>query len=175
MPDRIIQTEVLTKHYGNFHAVEQLSCRVRSERITGFLGRNGAGKSSTIKMLLGMIRPTSGHGTVLGLPIDDPKASIEIRKKIAYVGEDKGLYGYMTVEQLIWFTRSFYPDWRPEVEKKLLSDYRLPPNRKSKLFRRECALSLRCCLRFPATRLCLFSTSLLKGLTRCLLKSCCRR
>lgn len=132
MLDRIIQTEALTKYYGNFHAVEQLSCRVRPERITGFLGRNGAGKSSTIKMLLGMIRPTSGTGTVLGLRIDDPKESIEIRKKIAYVGEDKGLYGYMTVEQLIWFTRSFYPDWRPEVEKKLLADYCLPPNRKVK-------------------------------------------
>jgi ABC-2 type transport system ATP-binding protein len=132
MPDRVIQTEALTKHYGNFHAVEELSCRIRSGRITGFLGRNGAGKSSTIKMLLGMIRPTSGSGTVLGLRIDDPKESIEIRKKIAYVGEDKGLYGYMTVEQLIWFTRSFYPDWRPEIEKRLLAEYRLPPNRKVK-------------------------------------------
>ena len=132
MLDRIIQTEGLTKYYGNFHAVEQLSCRVRSERITGFLGRNGAGKSSTIKMLLGMIRPTSGSGTVLGLRIDDPKESIKIRKKIAYVGEDKGLYGYMTVEQLIWFTRSFYPDWRPDVEQRLLADYCLPPNRKVK-------------------------------------------
>ena len=110
--DRIIQTDALTKHYGSFHAVEQLSCRVRTGRITGFLGRNGAGKSSTIKMLLGMIRPTEGSGTVLGLRIDDPKDSLEIRKQIAYVGEDKGLYGYMTVEQFIWFTRSFYPDWR---------------------------------------------------------------
>ena len=130
--DRIIQTDALTKHYGSFHAVEQLSCRVRTGRITGFLGRNGAGKSSTIKMLLGMIRPTSGSGSVLGLRIDDAKDSIEIRKKIAYVGEDKGLYGYMTVEQLIWFTRSFYPDWRPEVEKKLLADYGLPRKRRVK-------------------------------------------
>lgn len=130
--ERIIQTEELTKHYGAFKAVQQLNCRVRSGRITGFLGRNGAGKSSTIKMLLGMIKPTSGGGTVLGHRIDDPKESLEIRKRIAYVGEDKGLYGYMTVEQLIWFTRSFYTDWRPEIEKRLLKQYRLPLDRKVK-------------------------------------------
>jgi len=58
--ERIIQTEELPKHYGAFKAVQQLNCSVRSGRITGFLGRNGAGKSSTIKMLLGMIKPTSG-------------------------------------------------------------------------------------------------------------------
>ncbi|MEO6910600.1 MAG: ABC transporter ATP-binding protein [Edaphobacter sp.] len=131
--ERIIQTEELTKHYGSFKAVQELSCRVRRERITGFLGRNGAGKSSTIKMLLGMIRPTSGSGTVLGLRIDDPTESLQIRRQIAYVGEDKGLYGYMTVEQLIWFTRSFYTDWRPEVEKRLLKEYRLPLKRKVKV------------------------------------------
>lgn len=58
--------------------------------------------------------------------------SIAIREKIAYVGEDKGMYPYMTVGELIWFTRSFYSDWRPEVEKKLLADYRLPRERKVK-------------------------------------------
>jgi len=130
--ERIIQTEELTKHYGAFKAVQQLNCSVRSGRITGFLGRNGAGKSSTIKMLLGMTKPTSGHGTVLGHRIDDPKESLEIRRRIAYVGEDKGLYGYMTVKQLICFTRSFYTDWRPEIEKRLLEHHRLPLDRKVK-------------------------------------------
>jgi ABC-2 type transport system ATP-binding protein len=132
MQERVIQTHELTKHYGHFQAVNQLNCSVRSERITGFLGRNGAGKSSTIKMLLGMIAPTAGSGKVLGLQIDDAKQSIAIRRKIAYVGEDKGLYGYMTVAQLIWFTKSFYTDWQSDVERKLLAEYRLPPNRKVK-------------------------------------------
>jgi ABC-2 type transport system ATP-binding protein len=132
IPERVIQTTELTKDYGSFRAVDRLNCSVRSERITGFLGRNGAGKSSTIKMLLGMIRPTSGHGTVLGYRIADPKQSIEIRRRIAYVGEDKGLYGYMTVAQLIRFTRSFYNDWQPDTERRLLAEYRLPPGRKVK-------------------------------------------
>jgi ABC-2 type transport system ATP-binding protein len=132
IPERVIQTTDLTKNYGKLHAVNKLNCSIRSERITGFLGRNGAGKSSTIKMLLGMIRPTSGSGTVLGFRIENEKESIEIRRRVAYVGEDKGLYGYMTVEQLIRFTKSFYTDWRPEIERKLLAEYRLPVNRKIK-------------------------------------------
>jgi len=132
IPERVIQTTGLTKFYGDFCAVKELNCSVRAERITGFLGRNGAGKSSTIRMLLGMVRPSAGEGTVLGRRIDDAGESIEIRKRIAYVGEDKGLYGYMTVEQLIRFTRSFYSDWQPEVERKLLQQYALPKGRKVK-------------------------------------------
>jgi ABC-2 type transport system ATP-binding protein len=132
IPERIIQTSELTKNYGNFCAVNDLNLSVRAERITGFLGRNGAGKSSTIKMLLGMVHPTSGSGTVLGYRIDDPRQSIEIRRRIAYVGEDKGLYGYMTVAELIRFTRSFYSDWQPDVERRLIAEYRLPPGRKVK-------------------------------------------
>ncbi|WP_263416722.1 ABC transporter ATP-binding protein [Terriglobus albidus] len=132
IPERVIQTSELTKNYGSFRAVDHLNLSVRAERITGFLGRNGAGKSSTIKMLLGMIQPSSGSGVVLGYRIDDPKQSIEIRRRIAYVGEDKGLYGYMTVAELIRFTRSFYRDWQPDIERRLLAEYRLPPNRKVK-------------------------------------------
>jgi ABC-2 type transport system ATP-binding protein len=132
IPERIIHTSELTKDYGSFRAVNRLNLSVRAERITGFLGRNGAGKSSTIKMLLGMIRPTSGSGTVLGYRIEDPWQSIEIRRHIAYVGEDKGLYGYMTVAELIRFTRSFYSDWQTEIERRLLAEYRLPPRRKVK-------------------------------------------
>lgn len=132
IPERIIHTSQLTKDYGSFRAVDHLNLSVRAERITGFLGRNGAGKSSTIKMLLGMISPTSGSGTILSYRIDDPKQSIEIRRRIAYVGEDKGLYGYMTVAELIRFTRSFYSDWQPGIERRLLAEYRLPPSRKVK-------------------------------------------
>ena len=128
----VIETHRLTKHYGNVEAVRDLSLAVERQCITGFLGRNGAGKSTTIKMLLGMIRPTSGTGCVLGYDIADPAQSVEIRRRIAYVGEDKGLYGYMTVAELIRFTRSFYPDWQPQIESRLLREYELPLGRKVK-------------------------------------------
>ena len=123
---------MLTKLYGDFPAVTDLSIDVEQGSITGFLGQNGAGKSSTIKMILGMIHPTSGGGRVLGHDIADPAASVAMRRRVAYVAEDKRLYDYMSVGQLIEFTKSFYPDWSDDIERELLADFRLPLKRSIK-------------------------------------------
>jgi len=128
-----IETNRLSKFYGRMEAVRGLTLSVGRNRLTGFLGRNGAGKSTTIKMLLGMVRPTSGGGTVLGKRIDNPAESVELRRDVAYLSEDKRLYGYMTVEQTIRFTSSFYQDWRKEKADSLLRKFELPPDRKVKL------------------------------------------
>jgi ABC-2 type transport system ATP-binding protein len=147
----VIETHELTKRYGDIDAVRTLNLQVTSQRVTAFLGRNGAGKSTTIKMLLGMTHPTSGTGTVLGRSITDARANTEMRREIAYVGEDKQLYGYMTVEQMIRFTKLFYRDWQPEAEKRLLKRYQLPPGRRvkalSKGMRTKLALLLAFCRR----------------------------
>ena len=128
----VIITHTLSKSYGNHSAVQDLNLSVRRHQITAFLGRNGAGKSTTIKMLLGMVRPTSGSGAVLDQNITDSAQSRKLRRRVAYVAEDKPLYGYMTVDQIMRFAKSFYPDWRTDVEKKLLVDYELPIDRKVK-------------------------------------------
>lgn len=143
---QVIETNGLTKRYGPIEAVRSLNLAVPKQQITGFLGRNGAGKSTTIKMLLGMTHPTAGTGTVLGKRIDDPKQSCEMRRCVAYVGEDKQTYAYFTVEEMIRFMKSFYSDWHPEVETRLLKEYELPPKRKiralSKGMRTKLALLL---------------------------------
>src|ERR1700733_11836644 len=128
----VIQTERLGKSYGRVEAVKELNLSVRPHCITAFLGLNGAGKSTTIKILLGMMRPSGGDGTILGHKISDPVESVRSRKKIAYVSENKRLYDYMTAEQMIRFTSAFYPDWRPQEEQKLLRQYKLPLDRKVK-------------------------------------------
>lgn len=128
----VLETHGLAKHYGRHVAVKRLDFNVAAQRITGFVGRNGAGKSTTIKMLLGMIAPTAGSATLLGYRIDDPRDSLEIRRRVAYVGEDKALYPYMTVGELIRFTRAFYADWRADHEARLLAEYELPLDRKVK-------------------------------------------
>lgn len=122
----VIETRDLTKSYGSAAAVQGLNLAVGQNRITAFLGQNGAGKSTTIKMLLGMVRPSHGEGTVLGNRITDAEENRELRRKVAYVAEDKPLYSYMTVEQSVRFTSSFYPDWRKDVAKRLLNEYKLP-------------------------------------------------
>jgi ABC-2 type transport system ATP-binding protein len=130
--DYVIETRDLTKLFGAFRAVNALNMRVARNQVTGFLGRNGAGKSTTIKMLLGMTHPTSGSGTLLGSSITDQKQNLEARRRVAYCGEDKQLYAYMTVQQLIRFTASFYPDWSSAAAASLLVQYQLPPDRKVK-------------------------------------------
>src|SRR6202161_237900 len=141
-----IHTSGLTKSYGQFLAVDSLNLAVPRNRITAFLGPNGAGKSTTIKMLLGMIQPTNGDAAVLGHAISNPTECSRLRERIAYVAEDKPLYGYMTVEQLIRFTSRFYPNWRADEARRLLIAYRLPVHKKvrslSKGMRTKLALLL---------------------------------
>lgn len=141
-----IRTEGLTKSYGRFIAVDSLHLEVPQNRITAFLGPNGAGKSTTIKMLLGMIHPTDGDATVLGHSISIPSENCRFRQRIAYVAEDKPLYNFMTVEQMIRFTSRFYSDWRMDEEQRLLAEYRLPLQKKvrslSKGMRTKLALLL---------------------------------
>jgi len=142
----VIETSGLSKVYRHNHAVRNLNLAVGAGRITSFLGLNGAGKSTTIRMLLGMIRPSEGSGTVLGHRIDDPKESVALRENVAYVSEDKRLYNYMTVEQMIRFTSGFFPGWRTDVASTLLRRYELPADRKvrhlSKGMRTKLALLL---------------------------------
>ena len=141
-----IHTEDLTKSYGQFVAVHSLRLTVPKNRITAFLGPNGAGKSTTIKMLLGMIYPTRGDATVLGHTVASPAENRRLRQQVAYVPEDKPLYGFMTVEQMIRFTSRFYSDWRLDEEQKLVAEYRLPLQKKvrslSKGMRTKLALLL---------------------------------
>jgi ABC-2 type transport system ATP-binding protein len=142
----VIETHDLTKRYRGFEAVRNLNLRVGAGRITGFLGRNGAGKSSTIKMLMGISRASSGSGTLLGRSIDNAAQSCESRRDVAYVAEDKQTYGYLTVAEMIAFTRSFYADWNVDMERRLLKQFDLPPQRKvralSKGMRTKLALLL---------------------------------
>ncbi|GGA76416.1 multidrug ABC transporter ATP-binding protein [Edaphobacter acidisoli] len=142
----VIETIDLKKNYGNQEAVRGLNLSVQAGSVCAFLGQNGAGKSSTIKMLLGMIHPTSGTGSIFGHRIDKERESLLIRQKVAFVAEDKRLYDYMSVSQIIHFTRSFFPNWNHALEANLLERFELPPERKvrqlSKGMRTKLALLL---------------------------------
>jgi len=142
----IIETEKLSKRYGNLEAVHDLNLRVPGGSVCAFLGQNGAGKSTTLRMLLGMVRPTAGSGRILGFPIDRESDSVRIRERVAFVSEDKRLYDYMTVEQILRFTKSFFRTWREDLEMQLLDRFELPLSRKirklSKGMRTKLALLL---------------------------------
>jgi len=142
----VIETAELKKDYGKHEAVRGLNLSVQSGSVCAFLGQNGAGKSSTIKMLLGMVHPTSGTGSIFGHRIDREKESLLIRQKVAFVAEDKRLYDYMTVAQIVRFTKSFFPLWNHDLERRLLEQFELPLERRirqlSKGMRTKLALLL---------------------------------
>ena len=78
-----ISLSALTKHYKDIVAVDRLSFDVKRGEIFGFMGHNGAGKTTAIKMLLGLVRPTSGSATVLGL--DTQRDSLAIRARCGFL------------------------------------------------------------------------------------------
>lgn len=130
MSDWMIEARGLRKSFRSGPALSGLDLQVPAGSIFGFLGRNGAGKTTTIKLLMGLLRADGGEARVFGLPAGDLRTSIEIRRRVGFVTEDKDLYPYMTVEQIIRFTRSFFPKWRVELEKKYLKLFDLAPSRK---------------------------------------------
>ncbi len=109
MTDYAIATRGLVKRYGQQEAVNGLEMRVPAGAVYGCLGRNGAGKSTTIKMLMGLARPDSGSASVLGF--DCATQTVDILRRVAFVGENKTLYGELTPEEMVRFTRGFYPRW----------------------------------------------------------------
>ena len=127
-----IETADLRKVYGEVEALRGLNLRVPRGSICGFLGRNGSGKTTTLKLLLGMARPTSGSAHVFGLPADRPADSLAIRRRTGFVAESKDLYDYMTVAEIVRFTASFYPRWRSDLEQRYLGVFELPTDRSIK-------------------------------------------
>ena len=97
----MIEADSLTKHYGQFTAVDELSFSVEPGEVLGFLGPNGAGKSTTMKMLTGFLTPSSGTARILGHDIQTD--SLAARRSIGYLPEGAPSYGEMTVEQFLWF------------------------------------------------------------------------
>jgi ABC-2 type transport system ATP-binding protein len=124
-----IQTIELHKTYEGAQALRGLSLAVPAGSICGFLGRTGSGKTTTIKLLLGMARPSSGRATVFGLPADSPSDSVEIRRRTGFVGDDKGLYDARTVDGMIAFTAGFYPRWNRDLEAHYVKRFDLPTGR----------------------------------------------
>jgi ABC-type multidrug transport system ATPase subunit len=127
MNDMAIWSEKLVKTYPGVRAVDGLSLNVPRGVAYGFLGRNGAGKTSTIRILLGLARPTEGRSTVLGFSVGSEQ--VAILERTAYVSESKTLYGDLTPRELVRFTRGFYPNWSDQAVTKYSRLFEIPMDR----------------------------------------------
>ena len=102
----VIQTEKLTKTFGEVHALNGVDLHVPKHSIFGFLGPNGAGKTTFMKMLVGLIRPTSGQGRIF--EHDIIRENVSIRERIGYLPQHPRFIDHMTAHQNLMFSARFF-------------------------------------------------------------------
>jgi ABC-2 type transport system ATP-binding protein len=102
MPDPIVRVDGLTKRFGTFTAVDHVTFEIEPGEVIGYLGPNGSGKTTTIRMLLGLLRPTEGEASVLGL--DAARQAEAIRPQVGYMSQKFALYDELTA----WENLAFY-------------------------------------------------------------------
>ena len=126
----IIETHHVAKRFGRFEAIEDLSLRVPEGSVFALIGPNGTGKTTTIRMLMNILRPDRGDITVLGTP--SHQLAPKDFERIGYVSESQKLPGGLTLAQYFDYLRSLYPSWDTSLEKELCAQFELPPSRKIK-------------------------------------------
>ncbi len=122
----ILRCNSLTKKFGNLIAVNNLTLSIESGKIVGLLGPNGSGKTTLIKMINGLLQPTSGSIEICG-----NKPGVESKKVVAYLPDNIFLNNWMRVEQIVEMFADFYADFRKELAFSMLE--RLGVDRKRKL------------------------------------------
>jgi ABC-2 type transport system ATP-binding protein len=90
----VIETERLTKRFGDKVAVDGLTLRVEPGEVMGFLGPNGSGKTTTIRLLMGLLRPSAGHATILGR--DCAADAVPLKREVGYLPDEPFLYPYLS-------------------------------------------------------------------------------
>jgi ABC-2 type transport system ATP-binding protein len=125
--DLAIETRDLVKRYRNLDAVNGLSLSVPRGAVYALVGRNGSGKTTTIRMLLDLARPNAGTARVLGM--DSHADRVKILERVGYVS-DRSLLSGWTGEQLVRFNRGFYPRWSDELVARYVRVFDIPMKQK---------------------------------------------
>lgn len=123
--DNLVEIQALRKRYFLAHALNGVDLQVKRGVILGLLGPNGSGKSSLLKIMAGLVSPSSGM-----VAINGSSPSRLTKAQVAYLPEVDCLYGWMTVRETIDFVASFYRDWLPERAVTLLGLMGLEPRQK---------------------------------------------
>jgi len=131
MNDLCIRMEGVSKRYPHFF-LDSMSLELPEGNVLGFIGANGAGKSTTIRILMGLVRQDSGSVEVLGHPM--PAEQTAAKLDIGFVSEDMRLYGAATLAWHMNFVASMYPRWDQPYADKLLRRFDLKPQQRIKGF-----------------------------------------
>lgn len=131
MADVVLETKGLTKYYGNTLAVDHFNLSIKAGSVCGFVGRNGAGKTTVIKLLMGLLKPTAGSASIFACDCQDlPPA---VRQRIGYVTEGHRLIGWMKIAEIEKFQRAFFPgQWDCELFSEMVEYFGLSKMQKIK-------------------------------------------
>lgn len=128
--DVAISLQHVTKRFGRASAVDDLTLEVKRGEVFGFVGENAAGKTTTIRMLLGHAKPTAGSVRVLGTDPRDSRQAHVLMSKIGYLSETRAMYDWMRVREIIDFCASFHQaGWDSFYAERLREQYDLDPQK----------------------------------------------
>jgi ABC-2 type transport system ATP-binding protein len=130
----VIQTHGLTRYFRSKCAVDRLDLAIPRGSVFGFLGRNGSGKTTTIRMIMGLLEPTRGNASVFGQ--DSRELSPQNRARIGYLSEGHPVYGWMRVRECEQFQSGFYKHWNHALFKGVIDYFRLSPHARARTLSR---------------------------------------
>ena len=125
----VLAIDALTKRYGSVTVLQGLSLSVERGEVYGFLGRNGAGKSTTIRIAMGITRGDGGSVQLFGETMN-AKSHVRLTQRVGYVSQEQHFYPWMSARKLGDFVQGFYPRWDDAEYLKLLERLDIPPTRK---------------------------------------------
>ena len=126
--DAVVELRDVSKAFASQPVLNGLGLSVARGEVFGFLGRNGAGKSTAIRILMGITRADYGRVRVFGQPLSENL--VEVRRRIGYVAQEQNVYPWMTPQVLGKFVRGFYPRWDRALWTRLNADFGLPPKKR---------------------------------------------
>lgn len=126
----VFEFQKISKSFGKSRALDEVSYVGRPGQVVALLGENGAGKTTAIKILLGLVKPDAGTASVLGM--DSQRHGEDIRRRVGYVPDRPALYEWMTVAEIGWFAAGFYPLGYEQQYRKLVGEFKLPLDRQLK-------------------------------------------
>lgn len=144
MREATISVKGLHKSFREQQVLRDINLEIAAGETLALLGRNGAGKTTMIRTLLGLLKPDSGSIRVGGF--DPADSAIELRSRLGYLAEDQKMYGWMTPPELFRYMKPFYPGWDDQLASKLLSGFEIPGKQRIDVLSKGQTVKLGLCL-----------------------------
>ena len=130
MSGQVLTFRKVSRRFGSTVALDGLDLNVEPGTVLGLIGRNGAGKSTSLRLALGHLHPDAGDIRVLGH--DPVTEGIKVREQVGLMSEEASLYGWMTVREIMTFAAGLHPNWDPAFAESFRKRLDLDPKRKIK-------------------------------------------